>query len=193
MVEACRQTRQWHDAGCTRVPVSVNLSAIEFGQHDLVQQVRTALEAAGLEPRFLEIELTESVLMDHGPHLLERLADLKALGVSLAIDDFGVGYSSFAYLKRYPIDRLKIDRSFIQDIVGDPDGQAIVAAITQMARSLKLLTVAEGVETRAQRVALRGLGCSEFQGYFVARPMAPLDMEAYLRGPGRHPSARPDV
>lgn len=190
VTEACRQTRQWHDAGCTRVPVSVNLSAIEFGQRDLVQQVRTALESAGLEPRYLEIELTESVLMDHGPHLLERLAELKALGVGLAIDDFGVGYSSFAYLKRYPIDRLKIDRSFIQDIVSDPDGHAIVAAITQMARSLKLLTVAEGVETSAQRLALRGLGCSEFQGYFVARPMAPLDMEVYLRGPGGHPSAR---
>ena len=186
LAEACRQTRQWHDAGCVRVPVSVNLSAIEFRQHDLVQQVQAALASAGLEPRFLEIELTESVLMDHGPALVERLAALKALGVGLAIDDFGTGYSSFAYLKRYPIDRLKIDRTFIQDVATDPDGHAIVTAITQMARSLKLLTVAEGVETSAQMDALRGLGCSEFQGFLVARPMAATAMERYLRDPAHN-------
>jgi len=183
--EACRQARQWHDAGCARVPVSINLSAIEFRQHDLVESVRLALQSAGLEARYLEIELTESVLMDHGPHLMERLAALKALGVGLAVDDFGVGYSSLAYLNRYPIDRLKIDRSFIQDVATDPDGHAIVTAITQMARSLKLLTVAEGVETQAQMDALRGLGCSEFQGFLGAHPMPADAMEAYLRDPAR--------
>lgn len=185
LVEACRQIKVWHDAGFPRVPVSINLSAIEFKQHDLVPAIAAALQSVALEARYLEIELTESVLLDHGPHLLERLAALKALGVGLAIDDFGVGYSSLAYLRRYPIDRLKIDRSFIHDIADDPDGHAIVTAITQMARSLKLLTVAEGVETLEQMGALRALGCSEFQGFLEARPMAPHDMEIYLRRPAR--------
>ena len=158
----------------------------------LGQQVQAALESAGLEPRFQQIESTESVLMDHGPALVGCLLAQKALGVGLAIDDFGVGYPSFAYLKRYPIDRLKIDRSFIQDVATDPHGHAIVTAITQMARSLKLLTVAEGGETGAQVDALRGLGCSEFQGFLVARPMAAAAMQRYLRDPAHNdPASEP--
>ena len=179
--EACRQIKQWHDGGAARVPVATNLSAIEFKQRDLVQSIASALQAAGLEPRYLEIELTESVLLGHGTEVLDTLTALKALGVGLAIDDFGTGYSSLAYLKRYPIDRLKIDRSFVRDLLVDADNLAIVTAIIQMAHSLKLVTVAEGVESRAQLDALRQLGCRQFQGFLVSRPLAAPALEALLR------------
>ena len=179
--EACRQLRQWHDGGAARVPVATNLSAIEFKQRDLVQSIASALQAAGLEPRYLEIELTESVLPGHGTEVLDTLTALKALGVGLAIDDFGTGYSSLAYLKCYPIDRLKIDRSFVRDLLVDADNLAIVTAIIQMAHSLKLVTVAEGVESRAQLDALRQLGCRQFQGFLVSRPLAAPALEALLR------------
>ena len=179
--EACRQLKQWHDGGAARVPVATNLSAIEFKQRDLVQSIASALQAAGLEPRYLEIELTESVLLGHGTEVLDTLTALKALGVGLAIDDFGTGYSSLAYLKRYPIDRLKIDRSFVRDLLVDADNLAIVTAIIQMAHSLKLVTVAEGVESRAQLDALRQLGCRQFQGFLVSRPLAAPALEALLR------------
>ena len=181
MFEACRQLKQWHDGGAARVPVSINLSAIEFKQRDLVQSIAGALQAAGLEPRYLEIELTESVLLGHGSDVLDTLTALKALGVGLAIDDFGTGYSSLAYLKRYPIDRLKIDRSFVRDLLVDADNLAIVTAIIQMAHSLKLETVAEGVESRAQLDALRQLGCGQFQGFLVSRPLAAPALAALLR------------
>jgi len=184
VVQACRQLKAWHDAGYPRVPVAVNLSAIEFRQRDLVSSIESALQEAELEPHFLEIELTESALLDHGGSIGERLRALKVLGVRLAIDDFGTGYSSLAYLKRYPIDRLKIDRSFVQDTPQDPDDVAIVTAILQMAHALKLATVAEGVETMAQLALVRSLGCGDCQGFLVARPMAPDQMAQFLRGPG---------
>ncbi len=185
LLEACRQLKQWHDAGFPRVPVAINLSAIEFKQRDLVQSIDAALRSSGLEPRYLEIELTESVLLDHGVHVLETLTALKSLGIGLAIDDFGTGYSSLAYLKRYPIDRLKIDRSFVRDILSDADDMAIATAIVQMAHSLKLITVAEGVETPEQLDALRRLGCAQFQGYLVSRPVAATEFEQFLRAAGQ--------
>ena len=181
MFEACRQLKQWHDSGAALVPVAINLSAIEFKQRDLVQSIAGALQAAGLEPRYLEIELTESVLLGHGSEVLDTLLALKALGVGLAIDDFGTGYSSLAYLKRYPIDRLKIDRSFVRDLLVDADNMAIVTAIIQMAHSLKLETVAEGVESREQLDALRRLGCGQCQGFLVSRPLAAPAFAALLR------------
>ncbi len=181
MLEACRQLKQWHDGGVARVPVAINLSAIEFKQRDLVQSIAGALQAAGLEPRYLEIELTESVLLGHGTDVLDTLTALKALGVGLAIDDFGTGYSSLAYLKRYPIDRLKIDRSFVRDLLVDADNLAIVTAIIQMAHSLKLVTVAEGVESREQLDTLRRLGCGQFQGFLVSRPLPAPALGALLR------------
>jgi diguanylate cyclase (GGDEF)-like protein len=184
VAQACRQLKAWHDGGHPRVPVAVNLSAIEFRQRDLVSSIARALQETGLEPRYLEIELTESALLEHGGNIGERLHALKALGVRLAIDDFGTGYSSLAYLKRYPIDRLKIDRSFVQDTPQDPDDVAIVTAILQMAHALKLATAAEGVETIAQLALLQRLGCGDCQGFLVSRPMAPHQMEQFLRGPG---------
>ena len=186
LAEACRQLKQWHDAGYVRVPVAINLSAIEFKQRDLVQAIAGALQATGLDPRYLEIELTESALLDPGKDVLEALAELKALGIGLAVDDFGTGYSSLAYLKRYPIDRLKIDRSFVRDILEDADDTAIVTAIIQMAHSLKLTTVAEGVETREQLALLQRLGCVEFQGYLVSRPVGAGEFETLLRDCGQN-------
>jgi diguanylate cyclase (GGDEF)-like protein/PAS domain S-box-containing protein len=195
--QACRQIKAWHDAGHPRVPVAVNLSAIEFRQRDLVPSIAAVLQASGLAPEFLELELTESALLDQGSFIGEQLHALKALGVRLAIDDFGTGYSSLAYLKRFPIDRLKIDRSFVQDTPADADDVAIVTAILQMARSLKLATVAEGVETAAQQALLRGLGCGDFQGFLVSRPLATEAMATFLRthGPAgwRQPESEPGL
>ena len=184
VARACRQIKSWHDAGLARVPVAVNLSAVEFRQADLVPSIDAALRHAGLAPQYLEIELTESALLDSVGAIGERLRALKALGVRLTIDDFGTGYSSLAYLKQYPIDRLKIDRSFVQDTPNDPDDVAIVTAILQMAQGLKLATVAEGVETVDQLALLRQLGCGDCQGYLVSHPVAAMEMENFLRGPG---------
>ena len=178
--EACRQARAWQDAGLAVVPVAVNLSALEFRQRDMVTEIAAVLQRTGLAPQWLEIELTESALMHPLGTANETLKALKALGVRLSIDDFGTGYSSLAYLKRYPIDKLKIDRSFVVDTPGDSDDVAIVTAIVQMARSLGLQTVAEGVETPAQMDWLRSLGCNLAQGYAIARPMDADRMRDWL-------------
>ena len=172
MREACRQLKAWHDAGLPQVPVAVNLSAFEFRQRDVVGDIAAVLAETGLPPQFLEVELTETVLMQQSDQVLQTLQAIKALGVGIAIDDFGTGYSSLSYLKRYPIDKLKIDRSFVMDTPGDSDDVAIVTAIVQLGRSLKLRTVAEGVETPEQRALLQQLGCDLAQGYGIARPMA---------------------
>ena len=172
MREACRQLKAWHDAGLPQVPVAVNLSAFEFRQRDVAKDIAAVLAETGLAPQFLEVELTETVLMQQSDQVLETLQAIKALGVGIAIDDFGTGYSSLSYLKRYPIDKLKIDRSFVMDTPGDSDDVAIVTAIVQLGRSLKLRTVAEGVETPEQRALLLQLGCDLAQGYGIARPMA---------------------
>ena len=178
--EACRQMKAWHDAGLPAVPVAVNVSAVEFKQGDLVHEIKGMLASTGLAPQYLEIELTESVLMDHAGHTVETLQALRALGVGLSVDDFGTGYSSLAYLKRYPIDKLKIDRSFVRDIPADGDDVAIATAIVQMARSLQLATVAEGVETPEQLQMLRQLGCEQYQGYLVSRPVGASQLQQWL-------------
>ncbi len=178
---ACHQLKAWQAQGLAMVPVAVNLSALEFRQRDVVAEIAAVLQATGLEPRFLDIELTESVLMHHSQQGLDTLKALKALGVGLAIDDFGTGYSSLAYLKRYPIDKLKIDRSFVMDTPGSADDVAIVTAIVQMGRSLQLQTVAEGVESEAQLALLRELGCDMVQGHAIARPMDAARTSAWLQ------------
>ena len=178
MREACRQLKAWHDEGLPPVPVAVNLSALEFRQRDVAAEIAAVLLETGLAPQYLEIELTESVLMHQTGQVLDTLNAIKALGVGISIDDFGTGYSSLAYLKRYPIDKLKIDRSFVADTPGNTDDVAIVTAIIQMGRSLQLQTVAEGVETQAQIELLAGLGCDLMQGFVVS---APLDAEATER------------
>ncbi len=181
MHEACRQLKAWQDEGLALVPMAVNLSALEFRQRDMAADIAAALQATGLPPRFLEIELTESVLMHQAGQILDTLKAIKALGVGISIDDFGTGYSSLAYLKRYPIDKLKIDRSFVVDTPGNTDDEAIITAIIQMARSLQLKTVAEGVETPAQSDMLRSLGCDLIQGYVVSAALDAAATHAWLQ------------
>ncbi|MDP3227919.1 MAG: EAL domain-containing protein [Acidovorax sp.] len=178
--EACRQLKEWQDQGLAMVPVAVNLSAIEFRQRDVATEIATVLRETGLAPQYLEIELTESVLMHQTGQALDTLNALKALGVGISIDDFGTGYSSLAYLKRYPIDKLKIDRSFVADTPDNADDVAIVTAIIQMGHGLQLKTVAEGVETQAQVDLLTGLGCDLMQGFVVSVPMDALGTSNWL-------------
>ncbi|GBG01388.1 hypothetical protein AZSI13_07150 [Azospira sp. I13] len=175
--EACRQAKAWQERGLPPIPVAVNISAVQFRQANLVELVEGALAESGLAPRWLELELTESMLMEDGERHSATLSRLKAMGVGLALDDFGTGYSSLAYLKRFSLDKLKIDRSFIRDLPEDAEDAAITTAIIDIARHLGLATVAEGVETEAQRSFLNTRGCSQMQGFLMARPMAAEQLE----------------
>ena len=175
--QACRQAKTWQDDGYLPVPVAVNLSAQEFRQRDVVQEVAQVLDDTGLDARYLHIEITETTLMLSGTHMQQTLHALKSLGVGLAIDDFGTGYSSLAYLRKHPIDRLKIDRSFVSDLPHNPDAAAIVNAIVQMGQSLHLEILAEGVESPEQLHMLRQMGCAMMQGFLVSAPM-PADRAA---------------
>ena len=167
------------------MPVAVNVSALQFQQARFVESVASALRDAALPPSMLELELTEGVLMRDTEEGLRRMQSLAALGVTLSIDDFGTGYSSLAYLKRFPIQRVKIDRSFVQGLPGDASDVGIANAIVQMGRALGLQVIAEGVETEAQRDFLAQAGCHEFQGYLFAPPLRPEDFEQRVR-PRRH-------
>jgi diguanylate cyclase (GGDEF)-like protein len=166
---ACAQNRAWQDAGFAPLRIAVNLSSRQIRQGTLVTTVRAALEAAGLDPRWLSLELTESVLMERQHEAVAALHRLRALGVQLSIDDFGTGYSSLSYLKHFPVDSLKIDRTFVRDLIAVPDDAAITAAVIAMAHALELKVVAEGVETHEHLAFLRGQGCDEVQGHLVGR------------------------
>ena len=185
---ACRQARSWQDQGLPPVPVAVNLSAMQFRRTDIVATVARALADSGLDGTWLELELTESLLMQSGPDVEAILGRLKALGVRLSIDDFGTGYSSLAYLKRFPVDRLKIDQSFVRDITDDPDDAAIVRAVIQLGHSLRLEVIAEGTETPEQMAFLRDEGCSAAQGYLFSPPL-PADAITELLRVGILPAA----
>ncbi|KAF7600706.1 MAG: two-component system response regulator [Candidatus Dactylopiibacterium carminicum] len=178
--ESCRQLRAWHDAGMTECRLALNVSARQFHAGDLPAVVQGALARHGLDAGSLELELTESMLMDDPQHTLEILQALKQLGVRLSLDDFGTGYSSFGYLQRFPIDALKIDQSFVRDITGDGGGAVIAAAIIDLAHRLGLKVVGEGVETVEQRDCLRSQGCDEIQGYYFARPLPAVGFSAPL-------------
>ncbi|MFG6467748.1 putative bifunctional diguanylate cyclase/phosphodiesterase [Roseateles sp. BYS87W] len=182
--EAVAQAARWLARGL-RMPVAVNVSALQFQQPHFVDTVAAALRDAMLPASLLELELTEGVLMRDTEEGLRRMHALAALGVTLSIDDFGTGYSSLGYLKRFPIQRLKIDRSFVQGLPGDPSDVGIANAIVQMGRALGLQVIAEGVETEAQRDFLAQAGCHEFQGYLFARPLRPDEFEQRVR-PRRH-------
>jgi len=177
--EACRQARAWQDAGLPPLPIAVNVSAVEFREKGFVESVRTILSETGLAARYLKLELTERVLMDDVESTASVLQELKIMGVHLAVDDFGTGYSSLSYLRQFPIDVLKIDQSFVQQITADPDDSTIVSAIINMGKSLKHLVVAEGIETQLQRAYLQALSCAEGQGYLFSRPLA-ADQFAHL-------------
>jgi len=169
---ACRQIRTWRDAGLHVPRCAINLSARQFVTDTLVEDVTRALDTHGLEAGALEVEITESVLMADPQRANRTLLGLHELGVRIAIDDFGTGYSSLAYLKRFPAQAVKIDRSFVSGLPLDRDDAAITQAVIAMAHSLGLEVVAEGVETQAQLDYLRGLSCDEVQGYLIGRPMA---------------------
>ena len=177
--QACRQMRTWFDNGLPPIRVAVNLSAKQFRHVDLTAVVKSALEAAKLEPGFIELELTESAVMLDPEKSATTLQALSAMGVHISIDDFGTGYSSLSYLRRFPLDKLKIDRSFIRDLMTNPDDVSIVRAIISLAHSLRLRVVAEGVETAEQLNFLKELGCDQYQGYFCS-PAVPADAFAAL-------------
>ncbi|MVP00787.1 putative bifunctional diguanylate cyclase/phosphodiesterase [Paenibacillus lutrae] len=170
LLEACQQNKAWQDAGLPKVPISVNLSSRQFLQHNLKNKVNEVLRHTGLAPQYLELEITEGMTMDVD-HAIASLVELKQLGVQVSIDDFGTGYSSLSYLKKFPVDRLKIDRSFVRDIMDDPSDAAIVATIISITRHLNLKVIAEGVETEEQLSFLHRNQCHEVQGYWFSPPL----------------------
>ena len=182
--EACRQIRAWIDQGLPSIRVAVNFSPRQFAARNIVEIVTEALQAFDLSGDVLEIEITESLLAKDMNYTLESLLTLKKLGVHVAVDDFGTGYSSLSYLKRFPIDRLKIDQSFVRDLEIDPDDRAIATAVVTLGHSLGMSVIAEGVETQQQIEILRNMGCDEIQGYYLGRPM-PSDQMALLLGQDR--------
>jgi diguanylate cyclase (GGDEF)-like protein len=180
--EACRQNKEWQTRGLAHLRVAVNLSALQF-QRNVLDTVSKALQTSGLEARYLELEITESVVMQNAAEAVTTLEQLSKMGVHISIDDFGTGYSSLSYLKRFPLQTLKIDRSFIRDINQDPDDAAIVSAIIALAHNLRLKVVAEGVETEHQLNTLRLLGGDEYQGFYRCKPLPAADFERLL---GQH-------
>jgi diguanylate cyclase (GGDEF)-like protein/PAS domain S-box-containing protein len=174
--EACRQVAAWNAQGVRDVRVAVNVSSRQFVEGDLEGDIRAALQKHGVEPGLLELELTESALMSNAEHTIQVLRSLKHLGIRIAIDDFGTGYSSLAYLKRFPIDKLKIDIAFVRDITTSPDDAAIALAIISMAHSLHMQVIAEGVESRAQMALLRRHFCDEIQGFHFSRALPPEEL-----------------
>ncbi|MDO9074347.1 MAG: EAL domain-containing protein [Rubrivivax sp.] len=177
--QAVRQAALWHQRGHA-VPIAINVSALQFKQPQFVDRVASVLAVSGVPPHLLELELTESILVHNADEALHRLHALKRLGVHLSIDDFGTGYSSLAYLKRFPIGKLKIDRSFVSGLPSDESDAGIVRAILQMARALGMKVIGEGVETEPQRQFLQAEGCDEFQGWLYAPALDPLSFEQRL-------------
>ena len=178
--QACVRNKAWQKINGRKLVVAVNISGVQFQQADLVASVASALDDSGLDPSCLELEITESVVMENAPQAIVMLQQLHAMGVGVSIDDFGTGYSSLSYLKRFPIQKLKIDRSFIQDISVDADDAAIVQAIVALAHGLRLRVVAEGVERDDQLAFLRGLGSDEYQGFLYSQPLPAPEMERRL-------------
>jgi diguanylate cyclase len=186
--QACRQARAWHDAGLTSLTMAVNISAVELRAIDFVDAVRAILTKTGLESRYLELELTETYLMEDSLGTSIVLHALKAMGVQVALDDFGTGYSSLTYLKRFPIDSLKIDRSFVRYLVSDSQDASIVGAMVSLGKSLHMRVVAEGVETAEQLAFLRDQNCSEGQGFYFCPPMPAAEFASrhLATSPERH-------
>jgi EAL domain-containing protein (putative c-di-GMP-specific phosphodiesterase class I) len=179
--EACRQNRQWQQDGLPPMPIAVNLSPIQFNRRNMADSISAILAETGLEPRWLELEFTESAVMHDSREVATTIHRLDELGVQLALDDFGTGYSSLSYLRRFHLDKIKIDQSFVRDIGVDADDAAIITAIIGMARNLKLSAVAEGVETAAQCAFLREQGCDGIQGYYFSKPISASEFADLLR------------
>jgi EAL domain-containing protein (putative c-di-GMP-specific phosphodiesterase class I) len=182
---ACSQVKKWQDSGLPLVPLAVNVSAVQFRQEDFSRLIGLVLQETGLASQYLELELTESLLLSNADTTLSVLQELKAMGLKLAIDDFGTGYSSLSYLKRFPIHKLKIDRSFVRDVAVNSDDAAITTAIIGIAQHLKLKVIAEGVEDEAQLSFLRTNNCNEIQGYFFSKPLSVDAAGDFLRSASR--------
>jgi EAL domain-containing protein (putative c-di-GMP-specific phosphodiesterase class I) len=177
---SCQQARAWQQQGLPLLTIAVNLSARQFQRGGLIQVVDRVLDETGLDATLLELELTESLLMKNTDEALATLTRLKDRGIKLSIDDFGTGYSSLGYLTRFPVDRVKIDQSFVRDLATDPNDAAIAKAVIAMAHSLRLSATAEGVETAEQLAFLRGHRCNEVQGYYFSRPLPPDQLAMFL-------------
>ena len=167
--EACREAQSWTALGLPSLRIAVNLSPIQFRRQNVRELVVAALQQTGLPPRLLELELTENIVLDNTAAVTRDIRDLQELGVSFSLDDFGTGYSSLAYIKNFPVNRLKIDQCFIRNLKTDPNDAAIVRAVISLGHSLNLEVLAEGVETAEQVAALRAEGCDEVQGFFFSR------------------------
>jgi len=185
---ACAEAQGWVVKGMPSVSVAVNLSARQFARDELATAIMRVLRETGLDPRRLELEITESTVMHNPERAVEVMQQLKRLGVRVAIDDFGTGYSSLSYLKRFPLSSVKIDRSFVLDLPGDKDDAAITQAVIAMAHSLRLRVVAEGVETAEQYRFLEEHQCDEMQGYYFSKPVDALTIARLLAG--RHAAAK---
>lgn len=179
---ACAQNKSWQDAGFPPIRVAINFSAQQFTQHNLVEKVRETLQSTGLEPKYLEIELTENIIISTN-EIIRMITELKKLGVIIAIDDFGKGYSGLSYLDKIPLDRLKIDGSFIPNIHHITDDEIIIRAVIAMAKKLKLDVLAEGVETAEQLKFLQKYDCNDVQGFYLSKPLTTSNMENYLNDP----------
>jgi diguanylate cyclase (GGDEF)-like protein/PAS domain S-box-containing protein len=181
LMTACKQNVEWQKQGLPPICVAVNISARQFLNRDLLINIKEALEESGMAPELLELEITESMVMHHVDQAVALLYEIKKLGARIAIDDFGTGYSSLAQLKRFPIDTLKVDRSFINEVAHDADDQAITDAVIALGKSLSLTIIAEGVETKEQQDFLRKHSCDEMQGYYFSRPVPPAEFSELLR------------
>jgi EAL domain-containing protein (putative c-di-GMP-specific phosphodiesterase class I) len=179
--EACRQARAWQDVGLPDIRLAVNISAVELRSKEFVSGVESILADTGFDPKCLELELTETFLMQDSKSTSLVLGAIKALGVQLALDDFGTGYSSLSYMRRFPIDTLKVDRSFVRDLTMDASDASVVSAVINMGRSLHMRVVAEGVEALDQVLFLKEHGCSEAQGYHFSRPLQAREFAIWTR------------
>ena len=179
---ACAQNVAWQRQGLPAVCMAVNLSMRQLNDENLVKEIAAVLEETGMDPTLLELEVTESMIMHNSDRAVRVLTEIKSLGVRLAIDDFGTGYSSLSHLKRFPIDTLKVDRSFIRELPRDAEDRAIAEAIIAMGKTLSLTVVAEGVETPEQQAFLSDRSCDEMQGFYFSKPIAPEDFADLLRG-----------
>ncbi len=184
--QACQQLRSWLDLGIQDCKIAINLSSMQLVQVDIVQKILQNLDDCKVPPRLLEIEITETILMENVQRAIESLERLNARGISIAIDDFGTGYSSLSYLKTLPIDSLKIDRGFIKDICTDENDQKIVQTLISMAHSMDMKVVAEGVEERAQLDLLGEYAVDEIQGYLLSKPVDAESVEEIIRNPQPH-------
>ena len=189
MIGSCLQLKEWCDQGHGPYSIAVNLSGVQLENGNIIRQVKQVLEETQIDPSLLELEITESTIMHHPEKVIEVLKRLKEMGVKLSVDDFGTGYSSLNYLKRFPIDLLKIDATFVRDVETDPDDRAIIQSIIALAKSLRLKVVAEGVETRQQQDLLKSMGCDFIQGYYVGRPVGAEEFEERVLNQPGNPGA----